>query len=124
MKNADRLTLRCQFLVPELPIIMAPKLDKVMGAECQSNVKSTDIALVHVQALTLDAVWSLTDLLEKMVACRKFSEYSLDLQVLEDTVQSAMVLLGNASTQFSVCCGTKSLRTLTKTYSRSQNKGT
>lgn len=29
LKNLVRLTLRHQFLVPELPITMAPKLDKV-----------------------------------------------------------------------------------------------
>ena len=27
LKNADRLTLRCQFLVPEIPTTMAPKFD-------------------------------------------------------------------------------------------------
>ena len=61
MKNADRLTLRCQFLVPEIPINMAPKLEKVMGAECQSGVKSTDTALACLQALTLNAIGPLTD---------------------------------------------------------------
>ena len=48
--------LRCQFLVSDLPLTMAPKLDKVMGAECQPSVKSTDMALAHLQALVLDAI--------------------------------------------------------------------
>ena len=68
LKNAGRLTLRHQFLVPELPITMAPKLDNVMSAECQSDAKSTDTALARLQALTLDAVGPLTDLLEKVAA--------------------------------------------------------
>ena len=109
LKNADRLTLRHQFLVPEMPITMVPKLGKVMGAECQSGVKSTDTALASLQALTLDAIGPLTDLLEKMAACGNSSEDSLDLQVVEDAVQSALVLLGNASTQFSVYHRTKVL---------------
>ena len=87
---------------------MASKLDKVMGAECQLGVKYTNRALAHLQALarlqvlTLDAIRHLTDLLEKLAACGNPFEDSLDLQVVEDAVQSAIVLLGNASTQFSV----------------------
>ena len=114
LKNADRLTLRRQFLVPEMPITMVPKLDKVMGAECQSGVKSTDTALVRLQALTLDAIGPLTDLLEKMAACGNSSEDFLDLQVVEDAVQLALVLLGNASTQFSVYPCTKVLEDFNK----------
>ena len=34
LKNPDRSALRRQFLVPDSPITMAPKLDKVMAAEC------------------------------------------------------------------------------------------
>ena len=97
MKNADRLMLRRQFLVPEMPITMAPKLDKIMDAECQSGVKCTDTALARLQALTLDAIGPLSDL-EKFAAC---GNSSLNLQVVEDTVQSALVLQGNTSTQFS-----------------------
>ena len=44
---------------------MAPKLDKVMGDEYQLGAKSTDTALASLQALTLDAVGPLTDLLER-----------------------------------------------------------
>ena len=114
LKNADRLTLRRQFLVPELPITMAPKLDKVMGAECQAGAKSTDSALARLQALTLDAVGLLTDLLERMAAAGEASEDSLDLQVVEEAVQSALVLLGNAGTQFSVYRQTKVLEEFNK----------
>ena len=34
LKNPDRRALRRQFLVPDMPLTMAPKLDKVMAAEC------------------------------------------------------------------------------------------
>ena len=78
LKNADRLMLRCQFLVPEIPNTMAPKLDKIMGAECQLGVKSTDTTLARLQALTPDVIGPLTILLEKMAACGNSSEDSLD----------------------------------------------
>ena len=34
LKNQDRRALRRQYLVPDMPLTMAPKLDKVMAAEC------------------------------------------------------------------------------------------
>ena len=116
MKNADRLTLRRQFLVPEMPITMAPKLDKIMGAECQSGMNSTDTALARLQALTLDAIGPLTDLLEKIAACGNSSEDSLNLQlqVIEDVVQSALVLQGNISIKFSMYHLTKVLEDFNK----------
>ena len=55
-------------MVPEQPITMAPKLEKVKDAECQSGAKSTDTALAHLQELSLDRVGLLTNLLEKMAA--------------------------------------------------------
>ena len=93
---------------------MAPKLGKVMGAQCQANAKSTNTALARLQALALDAVGLLTDLLEKMAAGGESSEDSLDLQVVEDAVQSALVPLGNVSTQFSIYRRTKVLEEFNK----------
>ena len=61
---------------------MAPKFDKIMGAECQFSVKSTDTTLARLQALTLDVIGPLTNLLEKMAACGNSSEDSLDHQVV------------------------------------------
>ena len=110
LKNADRLMLRHQFLVPEMPITMAPKLDKIMDTECQSGVKCTDTALARLQALTLDVIGPLSDL-EKLAAC---GNSSLDLKVVEDTVQSALVLQGNTSTQFSMYHHTKVLEDFSK----------
>lgn len=62
----------------------------------------------------MDAIGPLTDLLEKMAACGNSSEDSLDLQVVEDVVQSALVLLGNASTQFPMYRCTKILEDFNK----------
>ena len=121
LKNVDRVALRRHFLVPDLPITMAPKLDKVMGAECQPGVKSTDTALARLQALSLDAVGPLTDILEKISSCGEAAEKdpndkgaALDLQLVEDAVQTALVLLGNAATQFSIFRRTKVLEDFNK----------
>ena len=66
LKNPDSRAFRCQFLVLDSPVTMAPKLHKVMAAECLPGVRSTDQSLARLQALMLDAVGPLTDLLEKM----------------------------------------------------------
>ena len=93
---------------------MVPKLDKVMGDECQSGVKSIDTAVAHLQALVLDAMGPLTALLEKMASSEESSEDAIDLQTVEDAVHSALVLLENASTQFSVYRHTKVLEDFNK----------
>ena len=56
LKNQDRRALRRQFLVPDMLLTMAPKLDKVMAAECVPAVRSSDQTLARLQALMLDAV--------------------------------------------------------------------
>ena len=45
LKNQDRRALRHQFLVPDMLLTMAPKLDKVMAAECVPAVRSSDQTL-------------------------------------------------------------------------------
>ena len=93
---------------------MAPKLDKVMAAECLPGVRSTDQSLARLQALMLDAVGPLTDLLEKMGNSEDGNEETLDFQVVEDTIQSALAFLGNAATQFSIYRRTKILEEYNK----------
>ena len=115
LKNPDRRALRCHFLVPDSPVTMAPKLDKVMAAECLPGVRSTDQSLqACLQALMLNAVGPLTDLLEKMGNSEDGNEETLDFQVVEDTIQSALAFLGNAATQFSIYRRTKILEEYNK----------
>lgn len=87
-----------------------------MGVECQSGLKFTDTALSHLQALTLDAVGLLTDLLEKIAAGGEFLEDTLDLQVVQDAVQTALYYWGMPvpSSQY-IAPPPKSWRSLTKT---------
>ena len=54
LKNLDHHALRCQFLVLDVPVTMAPMLDKVMGAECLPAVRSTNHSLASLLVLMLD----------------------------------------------------------------------
>ena len=120
LKNQDRRALRRQFLVPDMPLTMAPKLDKVMAAECVPAVRTSDQSLACLQALMLDAVGPLTDLLERISRSvpsegqEDEEDQGLDLQVVEDSVQSALAFLGNAATQFSAYRRTKILEEYNK----------
>ena len=117
LKNPDRRALRRQFVVPDMPLTMALKLDKVMAAECVSAVRTTDQSLACLQALMLDAVGPLTDLLEKISESSPADseeEQGVDLQMVEDSVQTALVFLGNAATQFSAYRRTKILEEYNK----------
>ena len=77
-------------------------------------MKSTDTALAHLESLALDAVGPLTSLLEKMASSGESLEDAMDLQIVKDALHSVLVLLGNASTQFSVHCHTKVLEDFNK----------
>ena len=120
LKNQDCRALRRQFLVPDMPLTMAPKLDKVMAAESVPAVRTLDQSLGRLQALMLDAVGPLTDLLERISRSipsegqEDEEDQGLDLQVIEDSVQSALAFLGNAATQFSGYRRTKILEEYNK----------
>ena len=115
LKNQDHRALRRQFLVPDMPLTMAPNLDKVMAAECFLAVRTSDQSLARLQALMLDVVGPLTDLRERISRSvpsegqEDEEDQGLDLQVVEDSVQSALAFLGNAATQFSTYRRTKIL---------------
>ena len=119
LKNQDRRALRRQYLVPDMPLTMAPKLDKVMAAECVPAVRSSDQTLARLQALVLDAVGPLTDLLERINRSvpsegqENEEEQGVDLSI-GDSVQSALAFLGNAATQFSAYRRTKILEEYNK----------
>ena len=120
LKNQDRRALRRQYLVPDMPLTMAPKLDKVMAAECVPAVRSSDQTLARLQALVLDVVGPLTDLLERINRSvpsegqEDEEEQGVDLQSIGNSVQSALAFLGNAATQFSAYRRTKILEVYNK----------
>ena len=78
-----------------------------MAAECVPTVRSSDQTLARLQALMLDAVGPLTDLLERINRSvpsegqEDEEEQGVDFQSIGDSVQSTLAFLGNAATQFS-----------------------
>ena len=83
-----------------MPLTMAPKLDKVMAAKWVLAVRTMDQSLAC--QLMLDVVGLLTDLLEKISKSSPTygeEEEGIDLQLVEDSVQSALAFLENAATQ-------------------------
>ena len=95
VSNADRRQLRQRFIVPDTPFTAAPRLDKVMAAECSKNLKSADTSLSRIQALFLDAVGPLSDLLDKVN-----NSTELSVEDMEGTVKAALTFIGNAFSQY------------------------
>ena len=71
---------------------MAPCLDKVMAVECSKSTNTTDQAHSWIQALFLDTVGPLTELLDGI---NKGQELAID--VMEGAVKAALSLTGSAS---------------------------
>ena len=69
-----------------------------MAAQCSKSTKANDKTLAHLQALTLDAVGPLTDLLEKLNS----DAVEIDADKVGYAVESAISLIGNASSQISI----------------------
>ena len=103
-----------------MPLTMALKLDKVMASECLPAVRTADQSFARLQALMLDAVGPLTDLLERINVSKpaddneEEDQQGVDLQVVEDAAQTALVFLGNTATQFSAYQRTKILEEYNK----------
>ena len=93
MKKNDRRQLRNVFSLPKVAVTKTPSLDPVMAAQCSKNTKANDKTLAHLQALTLDAVGPLTDLLEKLNS----DATEIDTDEVGYAVESAITLIGNAS---------------------------
>jgi len=92
IENKDHKDLRRQFIVPDTPFTMALYLDKVMAAECSKCTKATDQAHSKIQALFLDAVGPLIQLLDGINKGQK-----LVIEDVEAAVIASLSLMGNAS---------------------------
>ena len=109
LENDVRKDIRKRFIVPDAPFTMAPRLDKVMAAECSKSTKSADQAHSRIQALFLDAVGPLTGLLD---AINKGQELSID--DVEAAVKAALNLIGSASCH----CNTLRRTTVLEEYNK------
>ena len=97
LPNSDRHQLRNGFALPKVAVTKTPSLDPVMAAQCSKSTKANDKVLARLQALTLNAVGPLTSILEKLNS----SDSEIDDDEVGYTVESAVTLLGNASSQMS-----------------------
>ena len=64
MKNTERHLLHNAFTLPKVAVTKTPSLDVVMVSQCSKSTKANDKSLARIQALTLDAVGPLTELLK------------------------------------------------------------
>ena len=88
LKNAKRLQVRNT---------KAPTFDQVMASQCSKSTKSTDRTLSRVQALMLDAMAPLSEVME--IFHSDVEEVSSEL--VAKAVENAITLIGNASSQMS-----------------------
>ena len=65
-----------------------------MAAEYSKNLRSTDTSLSRIQALFLNAVEPLSDLLDKVN-----NNAELSVEDMEGAVKAALTFIGNASSQ-------------------------
>ena len=98
MTNNDRHQLRNKFALPKVAVTKTPSLDPVMAVKCSKGTKANDKVLAYLQALTLDTVRPLTDILEKLNS----GESKIDADGVVYAMESAITLIGNASSQMSV----------------------
>ena len=92
MSNNNRHQLKNAF------VTNTPSLDPVMAAQCLKCTKTNDKVLARLQALTLNTVGPLIHLLEKLNS----EESEIDADEVGYAVESAITLIGNASSQNSI----------------------
>ena len=64
LKNPKRLQVRNAFALPKVAVTKTPSLDQVMSSQCSKSTKSNDWSLSRVQALMLDAMAPLSEVME------------------------------------------------------------
>ena len=95
--------------MPDTPFTAAPRLDKVVAADCSKNLKSADTSLSRIQALFLDAVGPLSDLFDKVN-----NSTELSVEDMEGAVKAALTFICNASSQYTALCRTEILEEYNK----------
>ena len=97
VKNEKRLQVRNIYALPKVAVMKASTLDQVMGSQCSMSTKSNDWSLSHVQALMLDALAPLMEVMEQFNSDAE----EVSSEVITKAVENAIELLGNASSQMS-----------------------
>lgn len=97
LKNPKRLQTRNAFALPKVAVTKAPSLDHVMASQCSKSTKSNDWSLSRIQALMLDAIAPLSQAMELFHSDAE----EISSEQIAKAVESAITLLGNASSQMS-----------------------
>ena len=105
--NEDCVDERNVYALPKVAVTKVPSLDKVMATHCS---KTNDWTLSRIQALTLDALAPQTSILELF----NLDAEEIQSEVVAKAVESAVVLLGNASSHISNLRRTKVLEEYNK----------
>ena len=98
MTNSNRHLLLSTFMLPKVAVTKIPSLDAVMVSQCSKSTKANDKSLAQIQALLLDAIGPLTELLELLNDEKK----EVTAEQVGYAVESAITLLSNASAQISM----------------------
>ena len=106
MKNSQRLQTRNDFSLPKVAITKTPSLDQMMASQCSKSTKSNDWSLSRIQALMLDAVAPLTEVMELFHS----EADEVSSEQIAKAVEAAITLLGNASCQMSALRRTRVLQ--------------
>ena len=99
MKNSQRLQTRNDFSLPKVAITKTPSLDQMMASQCSKSTKC-------IQALMLDAVAPLTEVMELFHS----EADEVSSEQIAKAVEAAITLLGNASCQMSALRRTRVLQ--------------
>ena len=93
LTNPEKKQLRNQFTVPDLPLSLTQRLDKVWEAECSKDVKFFDQQLTRGQAFFPGSLMETIDTIN--------TGQQLSINDVEEHVKAALFPLGNVSSQLS-----------------------
>ena len=106
IKNEKRLATRNVYALPKVAVTKAPSLDQVMASQCSKSTKPNDWSLFRFQALMLDAMAPLSEVMELFHSDAE----EVSSEDIAKAVEDAITLIGNASSQLSTLRHTHVLR--------------
>ena len=110
IKNKKRLATRNVYALPKVAVTKAPSLDQVMASQCSKSTKSNAWILSRIQALMLDAMAPLSEVMELFHSDAE----EISSEDIAKAVEAAITLIGNASSQLSTLRRTHVLREYNK----------
>ena len=93
MLDNDRRQLRNAFVLPKVAVTKTLSLDPMMVVQCSKGTKTNDKVLARLRTLTLDAVWPLIYILEKLNSDKS----EIDADKIGYVAESTITLIRNAS---------------------------